>query len=61
MVDGNGAVTMTDAADDTKDTAQSHSPSTPPLSKTLGHLLTHSKVSRTVLASLRRMTMSRPC
>merc|ERR1712000_727596 len=36
IVDENGAVTMADGHDDTKDTAQSHSPSTPPLSQALG-------------------------
>ncbi|KAG4031680.1 hypothetical protein MFRU_008g00450 [Monilinia fructicola] len=37
IVDENGEVTMKeDGHDDTKDTAQSHSPSTPPLSKALG-------------------------
>ncbi|TVY47115.1 putative eukaryotic translation initiation factor 2 subunit beta [Lachnellula occidentalis] len=37
MVDENGAVTMKeDGHDDTKDTALSHSPSTPPLSQALG-------------------------
>ncbi|CZR53150.1 probable translation initiation factor eIF-2 beta chain [Phialocephala subalpina] len=37
IVDENGAVTMKeDGHDDTKDTAQSHSPSTPPLSQALG-------------------------
>lgn len=36
IVDENGAVTMTDGHDDTKETAQSHSPSTPILSQALG-------------------------
>ncbi|EKD17062.1 eukaryotic translation initiation factor eIF-2 [Drepanopeziza brunnea f. sp. 'multigermtubi' MB_m1] len=36
VVDKNGAVTMMDGHDDTKDTAQSHSPSTPRLSQALG-------------------------
>jgi translation initiation factor 2 subunit 2 len=37
IVDENGSITMKeDGHDDTKDTAMSHSPSTPPLSKALG-------------------------